>query len=308
MGTDIISFSEYFKTDEICREYLAELKWSEGFVCPRCGHTHYVEREKQRRMCQKCKTTVSPTSGTLLHNIRFGLRKAFMIMFEMATTSKGISALQVSKKYSISYNTALSFMRKIRKAMKSSNEQPLYGIVNVDEFVIGSKEKGKQGRSGDSEKSKVIMGVELTEKESKKKLKNGQRRKGIKRAYFQIIEDYSSASLQSFFTEKISKQAQIVTDKWTGYLPLKEEYSIKQKESNSGFNFPEIHIVVHQVKTWIRTIFSGVSKKYLQSYLDEFSFRFNRSIFRNTIFHKLLERVVEFQYSDKNLCKVSIIT
>lgn len=300
-GTDFISFTEYFKTDEICREYLAELKWSDGFVCPRCGHTHYVKRENQRRMCQKCKTTDSPTSGTLLHNLRFGLRKAFMIIFEMSTSSKGLSALQLSKRYSIAYNTALIFTRKIRKAMKSSNEYPLKGLVNVDEFVIGSKEKAKQGRSGDSVKSKVIIGVELTDKDSKKKLKNGQTRKGIKRAYFQIIEDYSSESFQSFFTEKISKEAHVTTDKWKGYLPLKDEYIIEQKESDDGMNFPELHIVIHQVKTWIRTIFSGVSKEYIQSYLDEFSFRFNRSIFKETIFHKLVERVVNFRYSNEDL-------
>ena len=73
-------------------------------------------------------------------------------------------------------------------------------------------------------------------------------------------------------------------------------------------NFTKLHIVIHQVKNRIRTIFSDVSKKYLQSYLDEFSFKFNRSIFRDTIFHKLIEPVVDFQYYNKNLCEVSIIT
>jgi transposase-like protein len=289
-GTDLIVFTEYFISDDICKKYLAELKWANGFKCSRCGHSKYVERAGHRRMCQKCKTTESSTSNTLLHDVRFGLRKAFMIMFEMATISKGISSLQISKRYSISYNTALSFTRRIRKAMKSSNNYPLDGLVNIDEFVIGAKEKGKQGRSSETEKSKVVVGVELTEKDSKKKLKNGVTRRGIKRAYFQIIDNFSTVSLQDFFVQKVSTEAKVVTDKWKGYLPLKKEYSITQEESLEGMNFPELHIVIHQVKTWIRTIFSGVSKKYIQSYLDEFSFRFNRSIFRETIFHKLIER------------------
>jgi len=292
-GTDFLSFSDYFSSDEKCKKYLTDLKWAEGYECRRCTHNKFIDRKDHRRMCQKCKMTESSTSGTLLHGIGFGLRKAFMIMFEMTTSSKGISALQISKRYSISYNTALNFTHKIRGSMQSSNKYPLTGIVEIDEFVIGSKEKGKPGRSTETKKSKVVTGVELSEK------------KGIKRVYFQIIQDYSAESLQVFFDEKISVDAQVVTDKWKGYIPLKEKYSIEQKLSSEGSSFPELHIIIHQVKSWIRTIFSGVSKKYIQNYLNEFAFRLNRSIYKETIFHKLIERVVEFDINDKKILSVS---
>ena len=191
--------------------------------------------------------------------------------------------------------------------MKSSGQSPMKGKVDVDEFVLGSKEKSKQGRSKETKKSKIIVGIELTDKISKKKLKKGKSRHGIKRAYFKIIDDFSSKSFLQFFHENISLTANITADKWTGYIPLKTNFRIGQKDSANGIDFPEVHIIIHQVKTWIRTIFSGVSKKYLHSYLDKFSFRLNRSLYRKTIFHKLLERVVDFQMSNENLLKVSLI-
>lgn len=292
-GTDLLSFSDYFSSEEKCKKYLTELKWADGYKCKNCGHNRFVERKDHRRMCQKCKNTESATSGTLLHDIRFGLRKAFLIMFEMTTSSKGISALQISKRYSISYKTALNFTHKIREAMESSNKYPLSGTVEIDEFVIGSKEKEKQGRAKETKKSKVIVGVELSKK------------KGIKRAYFQIIPDYSAESLRPFFENKVSQDAHVFTDKWTGYIPIKDKYLIEQRLSSEGSNFPEIHIIIHQLKSWIRTIFSGVSKKYIQNYLNEFSFRLNRSIFKETIFHKLIERVVDFNIYDRKLSMVS---
>ena len=281
-GTNLLKFTEYFSSEDKCYEYLAQIKWSNGFVCKKCGHTHYVERDKHSRMCSKCKTIESPTSGTLLHKLKFSIRKAFMIMFEMATSSKGLSSLQISKRYSLNYKTALRFTHKIREAMKSSNKHPLQGLVEVDEFTIGSKEKGKRGRTKETQKVKAIIGLELTA--------DGEK---VKRAYFEQIEDYSTELLKEFFEKKISKEAKIRTDKWRGYLPLKEVYkALEQEEGKNGENFPKIHIIIHQLKTWLRTIFSGVKRENIQKYFDEFSFRLNRSIFKETIFHKLVERMI----------------
>jgi len=291
-GTNLLDFADYFSAEDKCYEYLASIKWTNGYVCKKCGHIHYVERDKHSRMCSKCKTTESTTSRTLLHKLKFNIRKAFMIMFEMTVSSKGLSSLQISKRYDINYKTALRFTNKIREAMQSSNKYPLSGLVEVDEFTIGSKEKGKVGRSKDTKKVKAIIGLELTESGDK-----------IKRVYFEQIEDYSSKSLTQFFDKKISKEAKVKTDKWRGYLPLKEAYkALEQEKSKNGENFPKIHIVIHQVKTWIRTIFSGVKKDNIQKYFDEFSFRLNRSIFKDTIFHKLVERMVAIDIKLNEVC------
>ncbi len=94
------------------------------------------------------------------------------------------------------------------------------------------------------------------------------------------------------FEEHISTDAEIFTDKWRGYQPLKEKYSITQKKSKGGRNFSELHIVIQQAKSWLKTIPTHVSKKHIQAYFDEFSFRINRSQSKKSIFDKTTERMV----------------
>ena len=104
-------------------------------------------------------------------------------------------------------------MQKERKSMESSKKHPLSNLVHVDEFTVGGKEEGKQGRSYDSKKKKAIIAVELTGKHQ------------VKRVYIKSIDDYSCKSLTTIFEEHINTSAKVFTDKWRGYEPLKEHYT-----------------------------------------------------------------------------------
>ena len=99
------------------------------------------------------------------------------------------------------------------------------------------------------------------------------------RGYAVSIEDFSNKELSKVFDKHIDSKAKIVTDKWTGYIPLKGKYNIEQILSDSGKNFPELHILILNIKNWIRGIHHKISKKHLQKYLNEFFFRFNRRTF-----------------------------
>ncbi len=100
----------------------------------------------------------------------------------------------------------------------------------------------------------------------------------------------------------MTKEATVTTDKWRGYAPLKEEYKITQEESNSGLNFKKLHTMIHQVKSWIRTTYSWVSKDHINRYFNEFCYRLNRSQSKNTIFNNLIKRMVnEDKLYHKNL-------
>ena len=115
---------------------------------------------------------------------------------------------------------------------------------------------------------------------------------GIKRVYFKVIKDYSSSSLRTIFDAHISKEASINTDQWTGYKPLKEDYNITQTKSDKGNTFFEMNTIVHQVKAWLRSTFSNIHEPHVQAYLDEFSYRINRSIHKQTIFDNLISRMI----------------
>jgi transposase-like protein len=283
-GENFMEFAERFSSDIVCKQYLADIKWSNGFVCKKCGHDKFTIREDLTRTCTYCKQNESPTAHTAFHNVKFGIKKAFFITFEVVNSTKSISAKQMAVRYGISRKTAWLFMHKIRKVMKSSEQNPMDGNVQVDEFTIGGKEDGKQGRSYDTKKKKVVASVELTEAG------------GIKRVYALRIDNYSSKSLSKIFDKHISNQACINTDKWKGYRPLMKDYNITQSDSDNGRSMPQMHIIIHQIKSWLRTIHSWVHPGHIDSYLDEFSFRINRSIFKKTIFHKIIERVVQGEH------------
>ena len=279
-GQNLIEFAERFKSDDDCKEYLAFLKWEKAYKCRKCGHDKSQIRKDFSRTCNICSDTESSSSGTLFHKVKFGLRKAFFICFEMSTTTKSLSASQMSVRYGIAEQTARLFMQKVREAMKSSENQPLTGIVHVDEFVVGGKEGGKPGRSYDAKKKKVVCAVELT-KEGK-----------VKRFYALKIKDFSSKSLRTIFDKHIDNSAQILTDDWKGYRPIKD-FNITQISSNKGKNFPILHTMIHQVKSWIRTTYSWVSDSNINRYLSEFCFRINRCNSKQTIFNNLIERMVD---------------
>jgi transposase-like protein len=208
------------------------------------------------------------------------MRKAFGIIFEMSATTKGLSASQVSKRYGISRQTAWAFMHRVRIAMQSSKKHPIVGQVQVDEFVFGGKETLKQGRSRDSKKKKIVGAVELTN--------TGK----VKRTYFKMIEDYSSKSLKKIFEAHISQGAKVVTDQWKGYIPLKKRYNIEQRYSDNGGSMKQLHTLIHQLKSWLRSTYSWVHKGHIEKYLDEYSYRINRSIYKETIFDNLIKRMI----------------
>ncbi len=283
-GQNLLEFAEHFKTDLDCKEYLSKMKWEDAYSCVKCGHKKSQIRKDYSRTCNKCSHTESSTSNTLFHKVKFGLRKAFFIAFEMTTTTKSLSASQMGVRYGVTDKTARLFMHKIREAMKSSGNNPMEGIVHVDEFVIGGKEKGKVGRSYNSKKKKIVCSLELTD--------TGK----VKRMYALKIDNYSSKELKTIFDQHISEQANVTTDEWRGYRPLSGEYKITQEKSIGGVNFKALHTMIHQLKSWLRTTYSWISSFNVNRYLDEFCYRINRSQSKNNIFNNLIERMV---HSDK---------
>lgn len=280
-GQNLLEFSDRFKTDDDCREYLASLKQKNGYKCLKCDHTACQVRRDFARQCNICGHIESATSNTLFHKVKFGVRKAFFICFEMATTTKSLSASYMGVRYGVTEKTARLFMLKVREAMSPDGNNSMDGNVHVDEFVLGGRDQGKVGRSYHGKKKKAVTAVQLTD--------DGK----VKRMYAMKIEDFSARSLQYIFVDHISRDADITTDKWRGYRPISKVFNITQIESNRGLNFKALHTMIHQIKSWIRTTYSWVSAHNLNRYFNEFCFRINRSQSKATIFNNLIVKMVE---------------
>lgn len=280
-GQNILEFSDRFKKDNDCKEYLSGLKDGVGYQCLKCGHTAYQRRKDFSRVRNLCTHIESATANTLFHKVKFGVRKAFFICFEMATGTKSLSASYMGVRYGVTEKTARLFMLKVREAMEPSGNHPMDGAVHVDEFVLGGVDKGKIGRSYNTKKKKAVVAVQLTD--------DGK----VKRMYAMRIADFSARSLQYIFVNNISREAKVTTDKWKGYRPIAKAYDIEQIESNNGANFKALHTMIHQIKSWIRTTYSWVSDFNIDRYFNEFCFRINRSQNKKTIFNDLMFRMVQ---------------
>lgn len=279
----IFEFQEKFPNDTSCLSYLSEIKWMNGFTCSKCGHGHYfeVKTAPYSRQCTRCRHTESATAGTLFHKVKFSLLKAFYIVYYVSTSKKGISSTELSRRLGLRQKTCWLFKQKVMHAMKSRGNFPLKNRVEVDETVIGGQEEGVRGRKNTSKKL-VAVGIEHTGK-------------GISRMYAKVIPQASSKELGGFMKTCIDPDAYIKTDQWTGYHPLKETFGnlVQVKSGSKGNHFPEMHRVIMNLKGWLRGIHHSVD--HLQAYLDEYSYRFNRSFMKEGIFDNLLKRMVNGQ-------------
>lgn len=276
-----LRFYQHFVSKETCYEYLSGIKWEgDKYVCKKCGNTHYCKgRLPYSRRCTRCKYDESTTSGTMFDKCKFSILLAFHIAFKISTKKKGMSSEELSEEYELRQKTCWEFKWKIQQAMKSSGNYPLTGKVHVDEFFVGGAEEGVFGR-GSKNKRLVVVALEIVHE-------------GFGRAYAEVIDDASAKSLRQFFDRRISKDAEIVTDEWNGYRPLKREYpKLIQIPSDKGKSFPQLHIHIMNIKGWLRGIHHHCSKERLQGYLDEYHFRFNRRTHKETIFDVLIRRMV----------------
>jgi hypothetical protein len=218
----------------------------------------------------------------MFEKLKFPILIAFHIAFKISTKKKGMSSMELSNEFELRQKTCWAFKQKVQQAMKSSLKSPLTGLVHADEFVIGGPEEGKKGRSKGAKKL-IVLALEIVED-------------GVGRAYAEVIENSSAKELGSFLRKYVSKDAELISDKWKGYTPLKNEFSkLKQIASDEGKNFKELHIHIMNIKGWLRGIHHHCSKEHMQDYLNEYHFRYNRRSKMETIFDVLMRKMVNFK-------------
>jgi hypothetical protein len=282
-GQGIVEFFGTFKSDYECLKYLADRKWNPengGFKCSKCGHNKFTIRKKNlARDCSSCHHVESPTAGTMFHRVRFGLQKAFYIVHSMSCKSRGISATQMATELKISRPTAWLFMHKVRISMASRESTKAQGKVQVKALAYGWKEDFRAKRSHSPKRKKIVSSIEINEKRQ------------IVQCHFKHIENYSAKELGKIFKSHISAEAHVITEKWTGFKPLENEYKIEQ-QTGSFLNFKQTNYVIHHLKTWFRSTYTWVHPHHMQGYLDEFSFKINRSSSKENIFDSLILRMI----------------
>ena len=277
-----------FSTEDACRDYLFQLRWPQGFVCPRCGPQKAWSVGTTRYECAGCGYQASVTAGTLFQDTHKPLTMWFRAVWWVTSQKNGASALGIQRVLGLgSYQTAWTWLHKLRRAMVRPGRDRLRGPVEVDEAYIGGPEPGTDGR-GAVQKALVVIAAQ----------EDG---KGIGRIRMRRVPDASGPSLLGFIGEVIEPGSIVHTDGWETYKTLPEMGYRHQISKLNGRSepawelLPRVHLVVSHLKRWLLGTHQGaVSPVHLDYYLDEFTFRFNRrtSASRGKLFYRLLQNAV----------------
>ena len=276
--TSFLEWTRKFATDEACLDELARRKWLGGFICPRCGHerAHVLERRRLRQ-CAACRHQSSATAGTVFEHTKLPLAKWFAAIHLIAADKGGVSALRLSKMIGVSWPTAQSMLRKLRRAMGDRERAYwLTGLVEADDALVG----GKRGR-GAAGKRPVLFAVE---------------RRGGRAGFLaaQVVDGVTHERVGEF-SRRLGDGLTVRSDAYSGLTALARDHAHEPRPTppeKADEWLPLVHLVISNFKRFLIGTFHGVSHARLQECLDEFVFRFNRRFWEDQLPARLVEAAV----------------
>lgn len=290
----LMDLERRFATEEACRDYLLRLRWPSGFRCPACGHGKAWPRADGLFECGECGHKTSVKAGTIFQGSRKPLVLWFRAIWWVTSQKNGASALGLKRILGLgSYETAWTWLHKLRRAMVRPGRDRLSGSVQVDETYIGGEKPGKRGRGAEGKTLVIIAAQEDGKATGRIRLKQ--------------VTDASGKSLEAAVKDTIEPGAVVKTDGWCGYNGLRYlgyKHKVIRKTADVGENLlPLCHREAGLIKRWLAGTHQGaVSHEHLAYYLDEYTFRFNRrtSSYRGKLFYRLLQNAVVIEPTPYN--------
>jgi len=284
-----------FATEVDCEEFLYRVRFPQGFSCPRCGERRGWPLKGRRLIECANGHKVSLTAGTILHGTRQDLSTWFQAAYLVSTLTPGISALQFQRQFGLTrYETAFQMLHKIRSVLVAPARERLHGAVEVDETFVGGKDADRDGRGGD--KVLVVGAIELMNLSAHGRPPT---HRPVGRVRLRVVRDASADSLAGFVEAEVERGAIVHTDGWDGYRRLaRSGFDHRRMVQGKGRAAKPILLHLHRVfsnlKAWLHGTHHGrIEPQYLQAYLNEYTFRFNRRFWRGPAFLRVLMLMTE---------------
>lgn len=231
---------------------------------------------------------MSATAGTVFQDSHLPLAIWFRAIWQVTSQKNGISALGLQRVLGLgSYKTAWAMLHKLRRAMVRPGRDRLSGIVEVDETYWGAEEPGMIGRLTEN---KTLLAVAVEE--------DGRK---IGRIRLSTIPDLTRATLHGFIAASIEPGSTVRTDGFASYLEMegyRHQREVQTEQPEGEHVLPRVHLVIGLLKRWVLGTHQGaIGEAYLDDYLNEFTFRFNRrtSASRGKLFYRLAQQAVQIK-------------
>ncbi len=303
----LIDFISQFPDEESCKQKFKEYRDQVGVICPKCGgKNHYWKKDKEQYECKSCKTRITLKSGTVMHKSKLPFRYWFIAMHLLTATKKSFSAKEIQRQLGHKrYHPIWHMVHKLRQAMgKRDEEYILAGRIELDEGYFSTeipkeeKEKPLKRGRGSQKKSKVLV---MAESEITEPVKQGKKPRRVGYLKMKVIEDLKSDTINNLVKNLASDATEVDTDDSTSYVDLKDYIPRHNSQvipkDKIGEVLPWVHIAISNAKRQLINTFHDVKPEFLQNYLDEFCYKFNRRYFGEALFGRLLVACVSYQNS-----------
>lgn len=279
-------FKRKYGTHEQCLEAIKNLRFGDNMTCTKCNQpsVFYPVTGRTAYACKFCGNHIYPLAGTIFEKSSTPLDLWFFAMYLMVQTRSGISAKQLERMLGVTYKTAWRMFKQIRLLMAESGGDLLSGIVEVDETFVGGKGKNRKNewRGLDVKQKEIVMGM----------VQRGGK------VYVKHIPNIGKWTLLEQIKTNIDPKATVYTDEWVGYYQLKSNGFDHDyvKHSKSEYSKGLVHTqnienIWSHLKRGIHGVYRVVSAQYLQSYADEYAWRYNNRSLGGGMFEKLLGEV-----------------
>lgn len=279
-------FMELFPDNDACLEHLKGRFFADGTECPKCEKASKFHRIKSRSAysCQFCGHHVYPTAGTIFHKSTVSLQLWFFAIYLMSSTRCGISAKQLEREIGVTYKTAHRMFKQIRTLL-ADEDGPLDGNVEVDESAYGGQPRA-------SETHRQVMMRKSYRPTILAMVERGGRVRPL------VVPDRGGRTVGRVVREHVLPSSMLFTDEFTIYESIGRDYRGHRRIKHKAqiYAVGETHTQTVEgffglFKTGVRGVYHAISTDYLQAYLDEYAFRYNRRKSREPMFWAILNRV-----------------
>lgn len=284
-GLSLIDFLNDYGTEDDCFDSLHQSRWPNGFICPHCGYDKHCRLTiRKLNQCNRCHRQTSLTAGTIFESTKLPLRTWFLGIYFITQDKKGVSTMKLHRQLGISYNAAWRMKHKLMQVMMERDDsQPLSGFVELDDAYMGGERTGcKRGRGAEG-KTPFVAAVETTQNSEPVKVK------------LTVVSGFRKAAIELWAKQHLTEGTTVISDGLACFNAVTDagcehdrivcgggRASVEESE------FYWVNTILGNLKSAIRSTYHSINKRYVQRYLSEFQYLFNRRFDLEAIIPRLL--------------------